>query len=877
MVTSPSEYLGFRPGDDRKLASWDEITGYFKKLTQGSNRIRWFDMGLSTEGRPFYYLCISSPDNLKNLDEYKAIQAKLADPRSLTEAEAKELVSKGKTIVLISCSIHATEVGAAQMSMELAYELAAGQDAKTLEILDNVILLLVPSLNPDGLDLVVDWYKKYLGTPFEGTPPPFLYQKYAGHDNNRDWFMLNLVENRATVLNIHNVWHPHIVFDLHQMGDAGFRLFVPPYMDPWEPNIDYILRQETALLGMHMMSEVLSTGRTGVSCYNMYDAFAPSRAFQHYHGGVRILSEAASVRIATPVSRKKEELRATRDGADPKVASWNHPAPWPGGVWRLRDIVEYDKIAAYGCLKHAAKFRDMWVSNFLKLSRRACERKEPYAAVFPADQPDPVMTYELLKVLSMGQVEIHRAEEDFEVDGVTYRKGSHVVLFAQPYGGYAKTLLEKQEYPDLRMYPGGPPKLPYDVTGHTLPLLMGVKVFFAQKPFQASLTKIESPEKPVGGVECAAQDVLCGAKGVGSGSQGAVQEVPCGGQNVGHSSQGAVQEMQCAAQGVPGGAQKTYFVLSPTVTSSVKVVNELLKKSREVWRATRPVKAGGVSMPAGAFLIPEDDREEVEALCREAGVVARRCCGMPVPMVRLRSGRTAVYQSYRPVADEGWLRLVLEEYGFPYESVNNRRIRNGDLAADYDCIIFPSQSASFIAEGNRPGTLPPEYTGGLGLLGKDAIARFLEEGGTCVFLNEAAAWAVDQLGLMCKDVLADKKPQEFFAPGSILRVVMDTEHPLAFGLSRETPVLFERGPAWEVTGAEGTVVGRYPTTDPLMSGWLLGGQYLSDKAALAEFRVGQGRVILVGFYPHFRAQARGTYKVVFNGIYLAASEPVEAV
>lgn len=855
MAISPSEYLGFRPGDDRKLANWDEITGYLRKLMQGNNRIRWFDMGRSTEGRPFYYLCISSPDNLQNLEEYKAIQAKLADPRSLTSAEAEELTAKGKTIVLISCSIHATEVGAAQMSMELAFELATGQDAKTLEILDNVILVLVPSLNPDGLDLVVDWYKRHLGTQYEGTPPPFLYQKYAGHDNNRDWFMLNLVENRSTVLNIHNVWHPHIVFDLHQMGDLGFRLFVPPYMDPWEPNIDYILRQETAELGMHMMSEVLSTGRTGVSCYNMYDAYAPSRAFQHYHGGVRILSEAASVRIATPVSRKKEELRPSRDGADPKEPSWNHPAPWPGGEWRLRDIVEYDKLAAYGCLKHAAKFREMWVQNFYRLSVRACDRKEPYAAVFPADQADPVTAFELLKVLSMGQVEIHRAEDDFEVDGVGYRKGSHVVLFAQPYGGYAKTLLERQDYPDLRMYPGGPPKLPYDVTGHTLPLLMGVKVLFATKPFQATLKKLESPDRPEGGVLASPVARAGGVRADGASPM----------QGPGRTA-GTTAGMA---------AGKAYLALSPAVNSSAKVVNGLLSESRDVLRVTEPIWADGNLLPAGTFLIPEGDRDEVESLCRETGVQARLVSGVSAPAVRLRAGRTGVYKSYRPVADEGWLRLVLEEYGFPYESITNRRIRNGGLTRDFDTIIFPSQPASFIAEGNRPGTLPPEYTGGLGLLGKDAIARFLEEGGTCVFLDAAAAWAVDQLGLPCKNVLAEKKSQEFFAPGSILRVVMDTEHPLAYGLNRETPVLFERGPAWELSG--GTAVGRYPSTDPLMSGWLLGGQFLNDKAALAEFRVGQGRAVLVGFYPHFRAQARGTYKVVFNGIYMANSEPVDAV
>ncbi len=788
-------------------------------------------MGRTTEGRPFFYLCITSEENLANLEELRDVQARLADPRGLSgqdEGSVERLKARAKSVVMLSCSIHATEVGAAQMSMELAYELETSSDPRTLSILDNVILLLVPSLNPDGLDMVVDWYQRHLGTSFEGTSPPFLYQKYAGHDNNRDWFMLNLVENRQTVLNIHNVWHPHIVFDLHQMGDLGFRFFVPPYMDPWEPNIDYILRQETAELGLHMVGELLSAGKTGVSCYNGYDAFAPSRAFQHYHGGVRILSEAASVKIATPIGRKQEELKPTRDGSDPKIATWNHPAPWPGGPWHLRDIVEYDKLAAYGCLDHAARFRDKWVANFYSLSKRACERKDVYAAILPAGQSDPVMAHELLTVLSMGQVEIHRATEDFEVDGVRYGAGTHVIFMAQPYGAYAKTLLERQRYPDLRQYPGGPPKLPYDVTGHTLPLLMGVNVTFAAKRFEAQLQKIERPALPEGGVRYPA-------------SSAGVKE--CG-----------------------------YVAISPEITSSAKVVNGVLRSAgdAELFRTACSFRQDGRLLPAGTFLVPHRHFSAVEDLCRAAGVEACPLHELPASKVRLCRETVGVYRSSRPVVDEGWLRYVLEEYGFPYENVNDGRIRNDNLRKRFGVIIFPSQSASFMADGNKPGSYPAEYTGGLGVSGKDAVARFLQEGGTCVFLDAACAWAVDQLGLPAKNVLADKKPQEFFAPGSILRTIVDTEHPLGYGLRRETPVMFAGGPAWELSA--GTVVARYPMADPLLSGWLLGGQFLHDAAAIAEFGVGAGKVVLIGFHPHFRAQARGTYKVIFNCIYGAGSK-----
>lgn len=832
-AVTPKEFFGFTPGDDRKLADWTELTGYYKKLCDGARRIRWMDMGESTEGRPFYYFIVSSPENLDNLDEYRQIQSRLADPRGLDPKAAETLISNGKTIALISCSIHATEVGAAQMAPLLLHELETREDTPVKEILDNVILLFVPSLNPDGLDLVVNWYKSTLGTPYEGSTPPFIYQKYAGHDNNRDWFMLNLVENRLTVENIHNVWHPHIVFDLHQMGDAGFRLFLPPFMDPYDPNVDYILRQEVAELGIHMAGEVLSAGKTGVSWLNTYDGFAPSRAYQHYHGGVRILLEAASVRLATPVTKKREELRPTRDGLDPKEASWNHPAPWEGGEWHLRDIVEYEKIASYACLSHAAKFRHLWVRNFYALSKRAVEREEPYAYVFPADQRDPVMLYELLKVLADGLVEIHRAVGPFELNGAVFGRGSYVVKLAQPYGAYAKTLLEVQQYPDLRQYPGGPPKLPYDVTGHTLPLMMGVRTSLAKKPFEAVLEKVDRLEKPEGSVT--ASSSICES-----------------------------------AAGVAGGAEAKWFALPPAVNASSKVVNDLLHRGVEVYRTVRSFGGEGELVGAGTFLVPLNAAGDLRVLCEKHGVSA--CTTGPVksPVLKLRKPKVGVYKSYRGIADEGWLRYVLEEYGFPYQSVNNRRVRQGDIAGELDILIFPSQPGTFIAEGNRPGMYPPEYVGGLGPEGKEAVAEFVEKGGTAVFVDAAASWAITNLGLHCTNVVADKKSQEFFVPGSILKTIIDTEHPLGFGLPRELPVVLERSAVWDTD--QGTVVARYPSTDPLMSGWLLGGQYILNKASLVEFSIGRGRVILVGFRPYFRAQSRGTYKVLFNAVYLGSSE-----
>jgi hypothetical protein len=846
----PNEFLGFTPGEDRKLADWSQLTGYYRMLADGARRIRIVHMGESTEGRPFYYLTVSSPENLRNLEEYREIQARLSDPRGLRPEEAEALIARGKTIVMISCSIHATEVGAAQMAPELLYELETRDDEKVKEILDNVILLFVPSLNPDGLDLVVNWYKETLGTPYEGSAPPFIYQKYAGHDNNRDWFMLNLVENRLTVEKLHNVWHPQIVFDLHQMGDLGFRFFLPPFMDPYDPNVDYILQQEIAELGIHMAGELLAEGKTGISWLNTYDGYAPSRAYQHYHGGVRILSEAASVRLATPTTRKFEELRPTRDGLDPKVSTWNNPAPWKGGEWRLRDIVDYEKIACYACLSHAAKFRHLWVGNFYKIFKRAVERKEPYAYVFPVDQRDPGMLYELLKVLENGLVEIHVAKEPFEVDGVPFGAGSYVVKLAQPYGAYAKTLLEVQEYPDLRQYPGGPPKLPYDVTGHTLPLMMGVRATLAKKPFDAILEKVEELERPKGSL-VAASSISAGGRGTSGEASGPVEPAGTSGLET---------------------SEAKWFAIPASVNASVKFVNRLLDMDIPIFRTVASYRDDDSVVEAGTFLVPVSEVQVLGDLAQEFGANVRATGVVKSPVIKLRKPRIAVYKSYRGFADEGWLRYVLEEYGFSYESVTNGRIRRGALLRDFDTVIFPSQPAAFISHGNRPGTYPPEYTGGLGEEGKDAVAEFLEQGGNGVFVGGAANWAIDRLGLNCTNVVGDKKPQEFFVPGSILKTIVDTEHPLGFGLPRELPVVFERNAVWETE--QGIVVGRYPAVNPLMSGWLLGSQHILNKASLVEYPVGLGRAVLIGFHPYFRGQARGTYKVLFNAVYLGSGDRV---
>ncbi|MEP6903274.1 MAG: M14 family zinc carboxypeptidase, partial [Actinomycetota bacterium] len=307
-IPAPKDVLGFTPGDDRKLASWVQVLDYFKKLDAASDRVMFQEIGKTTLGASFVYATISAPANLKNLEKYKAINAKLADPRLIKSNQklADDLIKQGKTIVLITCGVHSDEVGSYLSSMLIADKLANATDAETLKILDNTIILLVPSLNPDGVDIIKNWYDKTLGTPYEGTDPPELYHKYVGHDDNRDWYAFTQVETQLTVDKIHNVWHPQIVNDIHQQGAYGARLFLPPYLQPVEPNVPKELVEGYTELGNYIAKDLRGKGFAGITTDSTYDAWTPARAYSHYHGGVRILSETASCKLATPITVKFE-------------------------------------------------------------------------------------------------------------------------------------------------------------------------------------------------------------------------------------------------------------------------------------------------------------------------------------------------------------------------------------------------------------------------------------------------------------------------------------------------------------------------------------------------------------------------------------------
>jgi hypothetical protein len=761
-VPSPESYFGQRMGSDRFVLDWDKVVSYFQTIKANSDRIRVEELGKSTEGRPFIAATIASPETLRHLDHYREIQRRLADPRITSETEAERLAAEGKTVVLITCSIHATELASTQTAVEFAYRLLTEDTPRIRAVLQNTIFLLVPSLNPDGVDIVTRWYRRTLGTPFEGTGPPELYQKYVGHDNNRDWYMFTQKETQLTIAKLHNVWHPQIVYDVHQMGSNAARIFVPPWLDPIEPNIDAIIMQESNMIGTAMAADLTAAGQKGVAIHAMYDFWTPSRHYQAFHGGMRILTESASAKLASPIEVKPGELERDALGYNAQERSWNFLEPWPGGVWRLRDIVDDQLIAMESCLYQAALHREELLRNFYKIGQRQVARKSPWGFVIPEVQRDPGATRKLLETLAFGQVEI---EHD--------PAGENVIRMAQPYGGWAKALLERQHYPDMRLYPGGPPQRPYDVTAHTLPLLMGVQVDAVESPVVA----LQPGNVPVRAEPLAA--------------------------------------------------------LYAADSDSWIAVNRAWNAGGTIWRSVD----GDFSTSGGTG------------------------------WKQIRRPRIGLYRSYMPNNDEGWTRWLLEQFGFAYTSLENKEIQAGGLRKGFDVIVFPDASAGSIENGYRAGSMPPEFTGGLGPAGADALRDFATAGGTLIFLNRASEYATLHLGVAAKNVVHGVQNTEYYSPGSILNARLDTHHPLAAGLPEHLAIWSEQSPAWDITvdSRESAPV-RYPDKDLLASGWLLGEKYLAGKAAVVDARVGAGRVILFGMRPQYRAQSYQTFKLFFNAL-----------
>lgn len=826
-IPHPDEYFGREVGSAGVLVRHADILDYYRLLAERSDRVQLVHMGDTTDGRPFYYALVSSPANLARLDALLADNGRLYDPRDLSAEEAERIIANGVAFVVLNGQIHSTEVGASQGGILLAWRLAAGDDEEVRRILENVVIAHVPVHNPDGQEMVIDWLDRQRGTRYQNSPPPFLYHRYTGHDNNRDWYMFTQQETRQSVA-MQNRFHPQMTVDQHQQGSTGARIFVPPFEDPWEPNVDSALIASNNMIGTFMGQYLTARGYAGVEWKAGYDAWTPARAYYHTHGGVRVLTEVAGSDYADDL-----EIPFERLDAEHRQRRWSFPMPWPGGTWRFADVVEYHYAAAMAALRAAADLRPhllrgMWAAQVRSVSP---PDGSPTAFVFPAEQPDPPVAAKLLEVLRIADVELFEASEAFRVADVEVPAGSVVVPFAQPAGRFARSVLERQEYPRLFLYEGGPLDPPYDVAAHTLPLLMNVEVLELRDTWTAQLRPVEDVNPPPGGI-------------------------------------------------VEAGVTSAAYLLDPSVNNSYVVASHL--GGTGVMRATEKFEAAGRSWPAGTFLvIPEPgvagvaDRQTLAELSARLHVQAVGVRAIPeVQAAWIGAPRVGVYQSYAAAMPEGWLRYVLDTHEFPYDILRDADVRAGDLAP-YDVIFLPPGSERSIVQGlagearqvagRRLPPSPPAFSGGLGEEGVAALRRFVEGGGTLFTWASSTEVVTRHLGGP-PDVGAAESRTRLNIPGSVLRAAFDTEHWLAYGLDAVTPVFFWNSPFWETESPGGRVVARYPEDDLLLSGWLQGEELVAGRSALVEVPLGRGRAVMVGFSPEYRAQAHRTYKILFNAI-----------
>ncbi len=769
-IPTPESVLGFKPGADRTIGDWSQITGYFSRLDQASDRITVRTIGQSTQGRPLVVAFISAAENLQKLTEYAAIQQKLADPRTIKDIPERDLMlSNGKVVVAISCSIHSNEIVASQMSMRLAYELATAKDDATLTILRNTIVLLIPSPNPDGIDIVANWYRKTLNTPYEGSNPPELYHLYAGHDDNRDWFMLNLRETRAITQLFWHEWFPQIVFDLHQMGETGPRMFVPPFHGPANPGIAPVLLREAGAIGYRLAADLQAEHFSGVVTDAVFDAWwhGGFRTAPYYHNSIGILSEVASAKLMTPVRKTEEDLsKAKPDRGIPSLLqpAVNFPDPWRGGLWGPRDIMEMELIAVRSVLTTAAQNRARYLRNFYDLGRANAApdsgRNDPYGYYIPPVQGNDEQVARMLEVLMAQGIEVLRLDHELHITVVGGNQaheapgGGYLILTAQPQRANIRALFERQNYPTA---PGATSELdhPYDVAGWTLPMMMGVE-YIAAAEFVETLTQIR---------------------------------------------------------------QRTSLVKD---AAEIRKDMSLAPRSGERSPIPNPVKAGV---------------------------------------------RVGVYRGWAPSSDEGWTRFVFDTFNVPYRSIDDDAMRAGELGKNFDVIILPAQSQKQIVIGLDAGTYPEEYTGGITEAGVEALRAFVDGGGILICFDDSTEFAINRLQLPVKNVLADVKMADFYCPGSILRINIETRHPVGRLMRPETDAYFVSSAAFDITDERrAAVIARYANEQVLRSGWLRGEKYLAGKVALAEVFQGNGRVFLFGFRPQHRGQTWGTFPLIFNAI-----------
>ena len=830
-ITSPESFFGFKMGTDRKLARWDKIVEYFYLLEKESDRIKVENIGPSTEGNDFLKVTITSPDNLKNLEEIRQNNLKIADPRGLSKEELDKLTAKGKAVTVQSMSLHGAEIGGTQTAPELAYELCARNTEKNLRILDDVIFIMVPCFNPDGEIMTVDFYNEYLGTDYEGAMYPKLYHKYAGHDNNRDAFAQNLIESKYMIDILIHEWMPQSYLDHHHHGPYSPRMSLPPYKDPIRPYVHPLVWRETSVYGAHMGFCAESEGLDGVSNGIIYNAWG-HLGFHRItcnHNIAGMLTEAASANLATPKYIHPTQLKGNGDFSMPVYEPQNgHPNPWPGGWWTLRGIVDRFFSSAYALLDSMSLNREMILQSMAEKAlaqTTAGADNEIHAYIIPDVQHDSGTTKRFIDILLGQNIEVYEAKEEFKVKTALYGAGTKVVFLNQPKYALIMALLEST------YYPSGPwttdkngVTTPYDVATDNVAEYMGIEIFTVNTEFEGNFVKMDPYAVPK-----------------------------------------APETVEKAAG----------YILSGKENDSYHTVNLLLEAGCKVYRIN--------ACPWKDFYVEADEAKMNEVLAKAPAKV--RAAEKKIDdMTEVKPAKVAMYRRYfTGNMEAGWTQLLFDRRAFNCTDLYDKDIISGALKG-FDVLIIPGDDPSML-DGYESlmkdpkflrflpffGVFPPEYRSGLGKEGAAAIKAFVENGGKVLAIAQSCDYIIDVCDLPVKNVVRGLSPKDFKTHGSTLHINVDNTDPIAYGMPDKALAVHYNDPVLEAKEMPYSevckVVASYPKAKVLKSGMLAGAELVGGKAAVMRAECGKGSVVLYGFAPQWRAQSHGTFKLLLNMMY----------
>jgi hypothetical protein len=847
-ISKPADFFGFEPGSDRKLCTYEQLIGYLEKLDAESDRIKLEEIGTSAMGKPMYIAFISSEENIGNLEALKEVNRELALNPDIETGSLKEMVRDGKVFLLATLSMHSTEVAPSQSASLVAYEFASTTDAKKLEWLNNVVYMMVPCHNPDGMDLIVENYNKHLGTKYEGASLPRVYHKYVGHNINRDFVSLSQEENKAIARIYNQTWFPQVMVEKHQMGSTGTRYFVPPNHDPIAENIPAGIFHWGGVFGQHMATDMTGEGLAGVSQHYIFDNYWPgSTETCIWKNVIGFLTEAASVQTATPIFVEPSELRVGGKGLSEYKKSVNMLLPWEGGWWRLGDIVEYELSSTMSMIKTASLYRE----DILEFRNKVCrdqvelgKTEAPFYYIMPKEQHDQGELVNLVNLMKEHGISVYELSESLVLDGKVYKAGDVVFPLAQPFRAFIKEVLESQEFPERHYTPGGELIKPYDITSWSLPLHRNVESHEIKK---RSL-ELEQNLTPIEGIYDLKDEVRA----------------------------------QVVAEA---------YVLPVESNESFRAAFHALEKGLKVERLTEDMELGGKNYRKGSFVLHQNKNQETNAILQELPFEAGWITGKAdIPATELTMPRIALVETYFHDMDAGWTRFIFDSYHVPFTVLHPDQFPETDLAAKFDVIIFPDRDKSLLMTGKQKrgdsyymASYHPDYVKGMDKKGFEKLMTFSDQGGLVVAWGSSAGLfegmlkikkgdQEEEFQLPFRDLSPTLSKAGLYIPGSLVKVNLLQDHPLTLGMPESIGVFSRGRPVFQTSvpkfDMDRRVIGSYPEKEILLSGYASGEEKMGNKAALVWLQKGEGQFVFYGFNPQFRASTQTSFKLLFNAILL---------